>query len=265
VSPDGRPSPGKSWSAVSLFDIEIADVTMGEAATILQGHCEERAGRSRSVYFVNAHTLNLAQRDEDFTRVLQAADTVFGDGSGVRLAARWLRGIRLKDNVNGTDLLPTFLRAAPPVRQTYYLLGAAPGVIERSAEAARRMFPSWEMVGHHHGFFDANEEKEIVRSISDLNPNLVLVGMGNPRQEIWIHRNLPRLRAGCCVGIGALLDYWAGEEIRSPVWMQRIGFEWFYRMLFQKGKFERYAVGVPVFLWSVLRSPRTPHRQTRAS
>jgi N-acetylglucosaminyldiphosphoundecaprenol N-acetyl-beta-D-mannosaminyltransferase len=238
----------------SLFGIEIADVTMDEAAALLQRYCGAASGRSKAVFFANAHTLNLAQRDAAFTRVLQGADTVFGDGTGVRLAARWLRGVRLKANVNGTDLLPMFLRMPPPERRSYYLLGAAPEVIGRTAEAARGMFPHWDLAGYHDGFFDAEGEEKIVRSINDLGPNLLLVGMGNPRQEIWIQRNLARLRVGCCAGIGALLDYWAGEEIRSPVWMQRAGFEWLYRMFFQRGKLERYALGVPVFLWSVLRA-----------
>jgi N-acetylglucosaminyldiphosphoundecaprenol N-acetyl-beta-D-mannosaminyltransferase len=123
------------------------------------------------------------------------------------------------------------------------------------------MFPSWHLAGYHDGYFDADGEVEIVRSINDLRPNLVLVGMGNPRQELWISRNSPRLDAGCCIGVGALLDYWAGAEIRAPAWMQRIGFEWLYRMLFQRGKFKRYALGVPFFLWSVIRAYRGGERR----
>ncbi|MAI78817.1 MAG: glycosyltransferase [Deltaproteobacteria bacterium] len=241
---------------ISLFDVDVTDVTLEDAAAIIDLYCQQAGFTSNAVFFVNAHTLNLANRSQPFKSVLREAHTVFGDGTGVRLAARWLRGVRLKANVNGTDLLPFYLSQSTHGSRSCFLLGAAPDVISCSAESAAEMFPHWNFAGYQHGFFGADEEDQIINRINALKPNLLLVGMGNPQQELWIHRHLNRLNVGCCIGVGALLDYWAGKEVRSPEWMQRTGLEWLYRMFLQKGKFQRYALGVPEFIVNVLRAPR---------
>jgi N-acetylglucosaminyldiphosphoundecaprenol N-acetyl-beta-D-mannosaminyltransferase len=241
---------------VRVLGVNIWDTTMDQAIQTLAGEIENFAGRSRSVFFVNAHSLNIATENAAYRRSLQQADYVFGDGTGVRWAARFVHSRRLKDNVNGTDLVPRLLPALAGRGYRYYLLGATDQVITAAAKSAEALFPGWTLAGYHHGYLDAQSEARVVAEINALDCQLLLVGMGNPLQEAFIERNLHRLRVPLCMGTGGLFTYWSGHLERAPLWMRRLGCEWLHLVLAQPHKFRRYAVGNPLFLSRVVRSRR---------
>ena len=229
-----------------VFGVPILDVSMRDALALCVEAMQTRSGSARSLFFVNAHTLNLAWADPSFCRALCASDWVFGDGTGVRWAVRFLHGERLRDNVNGTDLVPALLGRDLGLR--YYLLGGSADAIERAAAYARTAFPGWQLVGHHHGYLFGDASDSVVEKINASRPHLLLVGMGNPKQELWIRAQLPRLAVPLCVGVGGLFDYWAGDLVRAPAWLRRLGFEWLHLLLAQPRKFRRYVFGNPLFL-----------------
>jgi N-acetylglucosaminyldiphosphoundecaprenol N-acetyl-beta-D-mannosaminyltransferase len=235
----------------SVFAVPIMDLSMDDALALCTGAMLEPALAARSVFFVNAHTLNLAFADPAYRAVLAASDWVFGDGTGVNWAVRFLHGVRLRDNVNGTDLVPALLGGDIGLR--YYLLGASPDAIDRAATHARSAFPGWQLVGHHHGYVPVDACDEVVDKINASRPHLLLVGMGNPKQELWIHTQRARLEVPLCLGIGGLLDYWAGDLSRAPAWLRRLGFEWLHLLLAQPRKFRRYVFGNPLFLLRLAR------------
>lgn len=239
---------------LNILGVEIVDCEMSEAIRELHGYMSDTTGRSHYVYFVNAHTLNLASTDPDYQRVLRGADRVFGDGTGVRWAARMLHGVRLRGNVNGTDLVPELLRELRDCGLRYYLLGATEDAIARAAEHARGTFVGWTLVGSHHGYIEIDGSGELVDEINAVAPHLLLVGMGNPVQERWLHANRSRLRVPLCLGVGGLLTYWAGDLERAPLWMRRGGIEWLHLMNRQPRKTLRYLVGAPLFLLRVARA-----------
>jgi N-acetylglucosaminyldiphosphoundecaprenol N-acetyl-beta-D-mannosaminyltransferase len=179
---------------------------------------------------------------------------VFGDGTGVRWAVRLLHGLRLRANVNGTDLVPRFLRLVPGRGRRYYLLGAARGAIGRAAAHASRAFPGWTLAGYHHGYLEPGDAPSLVARIRAARPDLLLVGMGNPRQERWIREHRDRLEVPLAIAVGGLFDYWAGDLRRAPEWLRRSGFEWLHLMLHQPRKVPRYLLGNPAFLLRVARS-----------
>jgi N-acetylglucosaminyldiphosphoundecaprenol N-acetyl-beta-D-mannosaminyltransferase len=229
------------------------NASMHEALELLDTLASQRDGRSRAVFFVNAHTLNVACHESGYREVLLSAEQVFGDGTGVRWAVRLLHGRRLKENVNGTDLVPLFLRVVPGRGRRYFMLGSSPEAIGRAAEHARAAFPGWTLAGCHHGYLDATSSAAVVDQIRAARPDLLLVGMGNPRQERWIHRHRDRLEVPLCIAIGGLFDYWAGDLQRAPTWLRRTGFEWVHLMLHQPRKLSRYLIGNPAFLMRVAR------------
>lgn len=229
-----------------IFGVPVADLGMQEALAICEAAMRADFARARSIFFVNAHTLNLAYEDASYREVLKASDRVFGDGTGVRWAVRFLHGARLLDNVNGTDLAPALLGRKLGLR--YYLLGASAEAIERAAAHARVAFPGWQLVGHHHGYVEIDGSEAVVEKINASRPHLLLVGMGNPKQELWIHAQRARLTVPLCMGIGGLLDYWAGDLVRAPAWLRRFGFEWLHLLIAQPRKFRRYVFGNPLFL-----------------
>lgn len=237
-----------------VFGVKVLDVPMTEAIRLLTRDIEQFDGRARSIFFVNAHTLNVAATDPEFRSVLTSADYVFGDGTGVRWAVRLLHGERLRDNVNGTDLIPAFFEATAGRGYRYYMLGATPEAIERASTKALELFPGWELAGYHHGYVDETSSRKVIAEINAAKPEVLLVGMGNPLQERWILKHRFDLQVPLCFGIGGLFTYWSGDLVRAPVWVRKLGYEWLHLLLLQPHKFQRYVFGNPLFLARVAKS-----------
>jgi N-acetylglucosaminyldiphosphoundecaprenol N-acetyl-beta-D-mannosaminyltransferase len=233
---------------LEVFGVEVLDVAMEDAIHELGCCLLDDSGRSHSVFFVNANTLNLAWSDPSYRRDLHTADYVFGDGTGVRWAARALHAARLRDNVNGTDLVPHLLRSFDARGLRLFLLGSTPEVVARAAETIRRTYTGWEVAGAHHGFIEIDASSDVVDQINASRPHLLLVAMGNPKQERWIAKHRPALRVPLSIGVGGLFAYWSGDLERAPRWMRRAGVEWVYLLLRQPRKASRYLLGNPLFL-----------------
>jgi exopolysaccharide biosynthesis WecB/TagA/CpsF family protein len=204
-------------------------------------------GGAWKVYVVNAHTLNLAWKDPSFREVLNEADLLLNDGSGVGVASR-MAGRPFPDNLVGTDLVPQLCELAVPRGAGVFLLGGAPGVPERAAERLRKMVPGLLINGARHGYFPEAENGRVVEEINRSGAGILLVAFGNPLQEAWIHRNAPGLRCDVCIGVGGLFDHLAGRLRRAPSWMRRAGIEWVHILMGQPHKWRRYIIGNPVFL-----------------
>ncbi|MEA1950696.1 MAG: WecB/TagA/CpsF family glycosyltransferase [Planctomycetota bacterium] len=235
-----------------ILDVEITDITRREAIDLLDEMIDQYDGRSRCVFFANAHTLNLAASDNEYRDVINSADHVLGDGTGIRWASK-INGTPVKDNVNGTDLLPEFFHATAGRR--YYLLGANVPTIRQAAAKARENFPDARQVGHHHGYVNGAEASaRVIEEINAARPHILLVGMGNPLQEQWIIAHRHELKVPVIIGVGGLFDFWAGTFRRAPRWLRRLGHEWIWRLSKQPAdKARRYLVGNPLFLYRVLR------------
>jgi N-acetylglucosaminyldiphosphoundecaprenol N-acetyl-beta-D-mannosaminyltransferase len=137
---------------------------------------------------------------------------------------------------------------------SYFLLGGQPSIIERAAEVAAKTFPGWEQSGFHHGHLnDPHLAASVIRQINRARPDVLLVGMGNPLQERWIHEHRGQLDVPLCIGVGGLFHYWAGDLRRSPRWLRRLGAEWLGILLQQPHKARRYLLGNPLFLWRIFR------------
>jgi N-acetylglucosaminyldiphosphoundecaprenol N-acetyl-beta-D-mannosaminyltransferase len=244
---------GVARQQVSVLGIRITDVTKSDAMRLLMGLICAGDERCHSVFIVNAHTLNVATDDPAYANVLNSADYVFSDGTGVRWAARQ-RGVKLLDNLNGTDLIPKLFRATAGRGYLLFLLGADPEAIQGAAAFARREFCDWTLVGHHHGYVHQANSEQVVEQINASNAHLLLVGMGNPIQERWIHSHQARLRVPLAVGVGGLFNYWAGGLQRAPSWVRRVGCEWIHLLLKQPHKWERYLLGNPKFLYRMTRA-----------
>jgi N-acetylglucosaminyldiphosphoundecaprenol N-acetyl-beta-D-mannosaminyltransferase len=236
-------------SEVVLLGVRFDRLDRSEALAALGS----RLGRGEAckAYIVNAHTLNLAWSDPEFRSILNAADFLLNDGSGVQIASR-LAGKPFPDNLVGTDLTPQLCALAARRGAGVFLLGGLPGVPEKAAEGLRRRVPGVRITGFHHGFFGPDEEDGVIDAIHRSGAALLLVAFGNPLQEIWIHRNAPRLRCDLCLGVGGLFDHWSGRLRRAPRWMRGLGIEWMHILLGQPHKWRRYLLGNPLFVYRML-------------
>jgi N-acetylglucosaminyldiphosphoundecaprenol N-acetyl-beta-D-mannosaminyltransferase len=237
----------------SVLGVHILNVCKQRGIEMLAEVLRRRDGRAQSVFFVNAHTLNLAAADPRYREVLNTGDFVFGDGTGVRWAAR-LNGSCMADNLQGTDFTPSFLKATANQEFSYFMLGGNESTIAQAARYAEENFPGWRLAGYHHGYLQSPElNTTVIDAINAARPDLLLVGMGNPLQERWIQAQLGRLDASLCLGIGGLFDFWAGNVSRAPVWLQKAGHEWIWRLFQQPSdKARRYLLGNPLFLARII-------------
>ncbi len=229
---------------VAVLDVDAA---LTEVRRLLNGR------EPAVLAYANAHALNVASRNEEFLRVLREADLVLNDGSGLALAAR-LRGLTFPANLNGTDFTPKVLLAAAECGASVFLLGGAPGVAQAAAERLRTDIPGLSVAGCAHGYFAEADLPALLAEIRASNARVLLVGMGNPQQELWLADHLADTGAVLGVAVGAFLDFAAQRVPRAPDWMRSAGIEWVYRLAREPRRlFGRYVAGNPLFLQRVVR------------
>ncbi|PTQ11790.1 polysaccharide biosynthesis protein GumH [Sphingomonas oleivorans] len=203
------------------------------------------------VAFCNAHTVNSARADRRLVDALRRA-MVLNDGFGLDIASAWLYGRKFPANLNGTDLIPALFEKVEGTLRVF-LVGSPPGIAERAADVFARCYPNVRIVGTQHGFFDTQEDGAVARRIRAAAPDLVLVGMGHPRQEIWAANHLETI-GSVVMCVGALLDFTAGAVKRAPEWIRAMRMEWAYRLLLEPRRMaRRYLTGNLAFLLAVAR------------
>jgi N-acetylglucosaminyldiphosphoundecaprenol N-acetyl-beta-D-mannosaminyltransferase len=230
-----------------FLNIMTREEVLMRLKTILEG------SRTETLFFINAHCFNIAWRDESYRKALYNSNLVLNDGIGIELGAL-ISGIKLKDNLNGTDLIPEILQLARNQNKKVYFLGAKPGIAYQAAQNASKKVRGIQIAGIQDGYFNAEREKEIIKEINELKIDLLIVGMGVPVQELWIQKNLENL--GSCkliVAGGAILDFMAGNVKRAPDWMKKAKIEWVFRLYLEPGRlWKRYLVGNFLFFWYIL-------------
>jgi len=234
---------------INLFGLNVANSTMLEAVnwiTAAKGQDTPNVG-----FYINAHSINLGFTQPKFHQQLQQADALFADGSGMRLAAKHA-GHQLKDNNNGTDMLPHLCTSCIKKKKSIYLLGAQQGVAMKAAINLKKQYPELQIVGVQHGFIDQDNVDTVITQINNSDCDILLVAMGSPMQESWILEHRSALKCQTALAVGGLFDFYAGEISRAPMWLREIGLEWIWRLIQEpKAKFYRYVVGNPIFLFRI--------------
>jgi alpha-1,3-mannosyltransferase len=203
------------------------------------------------VAFANAHLLNIASQNERFRAVLRKL-MIFNDGIGVDIASVVLYGSTFPQNLNGSDFTPRYLENT---RHGYriFLLGGRPGVVNRAKEHFSRRFPQHRIVGCHHGFFPKEDTIKITEMITASKADVLLVGMGNPQQELWLADYLDKTGCRLAFAVGALFDFMTGNVRRAPAWIRSVRLEWLHRLTQEPGRlWSRYLIGNFLFIFRVL-------------
>ncbi|RVA45400.1 glycosyltransferase [Mesorhizobium sp. M7A.F.Ca.US.001.01.1.1] len=234
----------------TILGIPVVAVRWNDAIALLNRLIAER--RFTKVSFLNAHNANIAYTDPVFAEALDDF-LILPDGIGIDLAARLLYGAPFPDNLNGTDFVPAFLQASTrPL--TVGLLGATRVNAEAASVKLAALAVQHRFVVIHDGYFPPSQEQEIVDRIAALRPDVLLVAMGVPRQELWIERHIDARHCTLPIAVGALLDFLSGAVPRAPLWMRRLRLEWLFRLAVEPGRlWRRYVVGNPLFLLRVVR------------
>lgn len=234
-------------STVSILGLPIQNVTMAEAVEDVYPFLSER--KNRIVVTPNAEILQAYATDPKVHETLLQADYVIPDGIGVVLASRKL-GTPLKEKVAGVELAAHLIARCERDGKRVYFLGAKPGVAELAKANFLKKHPKLIVAGLRDGYFQPEDEPQIIEEINSLDVDMLFVCLGAPRQEIWMveHRHL--LKVGVMLGLGGSLDVFAGTVKRAPRWMIRLGLEWLYRICKEPWRLKR-VMELPFFLMSI--------------
>lgn len=242
---------------VSLFNCRIDAVTMQEALDAIERWIATADGICRYVVTPNVHHAVLLQHHADLRQAYADASLVLADGVPLLLAAR-LMGRRLPERVAGSDLVPALFDRCRNRRLRVYLLGAAEGVADRAARRIEQRWPDVKVVGTCTPPLrferDPGQNAAILARVLASRPDVLLVGLGAPKQEAWVHSHRRQIAAPVALCIGATIDFLAGHKPRAPRWMQRSGLEWLHRIATEPRRLlPRYVHDACVYPWLVCR------------
>lgn len=206
---------------------------------------------------INAHSYNVAQKDDLFAEALTKGDYLIPDGASIVKACRWLNARSLpKERIAGWDLFITEMEILNKKGGCCFFMGSSERVLSLIRERAEKDYPNIAVETYSPPYEDEFSEKDncaIVDAINAANPDLLWIGMTAPKQEKWIYSHWHELDIHCHVGaIGAVFDFYAGTIKRAPIWWQEHSLEWLYRLINEpKRMWKRYIIGIPVFFWNI--------------
>lgn len=218
-------------SRIKFMNIEIDNLTMTEALDAI----EELVAADKNAYVVTPNVDHIIQleRGGEIVEVYKHADLILCDGKPLTQIAKWY-GTPIREKISGSDLFPLLCERAAKKGYKMFFLGAAEGVAAKAARNLENRYPGLNVCGVYsppYGFEnDESEMDKITKMIKDASPQILIVGLGAPKQEKFIYHNRERLGVPVSLGLGASLDFEAGQIKRAPKWMADHGLEWFYRI-----------------------------------
>ncbi|MCI0329540.1 MAG: WecB/TagA/CpsF family glycosyltransferase [candidate division Zixibacteria bacterium] len=240
---------------VSLLGVQIDPLPLEKFMRKLEERL--RSGRGAYVVTPNVDHLLRLKKDGHFREIYRQASFVVPDGMPLVWASRWL-GKPLPERITGADLFPRLCELAARRGHSIFLLGSTTDVCRRAAARLRREHRKLKIAGHYSppfGFEKCRDEMEkIVRVLKRTKPDIVFVGLGAPKQEKLIYHLRSKVPARLFLGVGAAFDFYSGEKKRAPLWAQKAGLEWAFRLLAEpKRLWKRYLVDDPRFFWWVVK------------
>jgi N-acetylglucosaminyldiphosphoundecaprenol N-acetyl-beta-D-mannosaminyltransferase len=233
---------------INILGTHIDRVTITQAEERIWNFLKE--DKLHMIFTPNSEMIMEALKDKELQNVLNNGDLITADGIGVVYASRIL-GKPIKERVAGFDIAKTIVSKLPDKEYSLYLFGGTPGVAETAKQNLEKQYPGIKIVGVRDGYFDKNEEGKIIEDINNSGADIVFVCLGMSKQEKWIFNNRQKLKAKLCIGVGGTLDVFAGKVKRAPEVFQKLGLEWFYRLLKEPWRYKRM-LALPKFALTVI-------------
>lgn len=237
-------------SITRILGVPFANISPKEAIdkaeTFLNGN-----GKSM-IFTPNPEMVMEARKNKEFMDILNASTMNVPDGIGIVYGSKFTSN-PIKERVAGYDLMLGLFDRMKDTGKTVYFFGGAPGIADRAKKAIEERFVGLNVVGTANGYFDSEREKEIIDEINRLKPDLLLVGIGFPKQEKWIYDHIKDLNIKAAAGVGGSFDGWCGNVPRAPEFFINHNLEWFYRLMKQPSRIGRM-MQLPLFMLVVLKT-----------
>lgn len=232
---------------IDILGVPAHTINFEETVRFITGAIENH---KQQTYIVaqNAEKIMMARKDRELADLMNKALLLYPDGVGVSLASRILYS-KPVSRVPGFDLFLELLKVASRRNMKIFLLGSRDDVINITKNNIQKDYPKINIVGYHNGYF--KNDDTVINLINNADPDLLFVGIGSPKQERWIYRNIRRLNVRLCMGVGGSFDVIAGNAKLAPAAIRRFGFEFVYRLIKEPKRIRRQLV-FPNFLVSLL-------------
>lgn len=232
---------------VSVLDIRFSNISDEELLNVLTGAF--KSDSNLRIVTPNPEIVMAANKSDDLKEMINNSTLVLKDGIGIKIAEK-LKGIEGEKRQTGIETLERLLEIANENGYSVYCVGAKDEILQKAIVNIKSKFPNIVVKGQHNGYFKdgSPEEEQILKDIEEKKPDLLIAAMGFPKQEIFLTKTeAPKVSIAC----GGSLDVMSGEVKRAPRWMQKVGLEWFYRLIKDPGRIKRQIV-IPVFLWKIV-------------
>jgi len=234
---------------------DVDNVSMQEVIKTIENLIEKK----EQIYVVTPNVDHIVklQSDVDLRKVYEDARLILADGMPLMWAAKLL-GSPLKEKISGSDLFPKLCEVAAEKGYKLFFLGGRPGAALKASEVLKSKYPHIQIVGVYSPPFgfenDKEENDKIIKMIKDAEPDILFVGLGAPKQEKWIYRHKDECQVPVSIGIGVSFEFVSGMVKRAPIWMQKAGLEWFWRLMMEpKRLWKRYLIDDMKFFWLVFK------------
>lgn len=215
-----------------------------------------REKTSKYVTYSNVHVVVTCKKDKRFRESINNAFIASPDGKPLKVVGR-LKGAKCIEKCSGPDMMKQIIEMGLDKGYTHYFFGSTEDTLKKLNVKLKKLYPNIIIVGSYSPPFRQltnKEDEQIVNKINRLSPDCIWVGLGAPKQELWMYNHRNVFKKGVMFGVGAAFDFHAGTLKRAPLWMQKSGLEWFYRLSKEPGRlWKRYFVTNTLFLWYLIR------------
>ena len=231
-----------------VLGTEIDRISFSEAIELALNCMEHRRGDY--VVTPNSEIVLRARKERELNAALSSAALLLPDSVGIELACRIL-GTPIEERIPGIDFASVLFAHMAKRGKSVFFLGAKEGVAERAASALLKSFPGIVIAGTENGYFEPSDEEKLIGRINAASPDLLLVCLGAPKQELWMYHNASRLRVGLMAGLGGALDVFSGDIPRAPTVWRKSGLEWLFRLLHEPKRMKR-TIKLPLIFFAAL-------------
>lgn len=233
--------------------LDVAALSLAELADRMVETCQLCSGSTQLVFDANGQALSMNQTDQSYRQAMSAADIIHADGQLIVWMSRLRSGPKISERSATTDFIWVAAERAERLELSFYLLGGPPRLAERARDRLLARHPKLIIAGTRHGFFEPEEEAAVIEEVNASGADIVWLGLGKPREQVFAARHKKAFAASWVVTCGGCFNFITGDYKRAPGWMQRAGIEWVHRMFTgPRGLTRRYLTTTPHALFLAL-------------
>jgi len=236
---------------IKILNCPIDMLTMDETVELIDNSIQEKKQLHHVV--VNVAKLVYMQKDKELFESVVNSNIINADGQAAVWASKFLK-TPLPERVAGIDLMQNLVKLAYEKGYKIFFLGAKEEIVEKVVEKYAEIYSPNIIAGYRNGYFDENEEKIVAKQIRDSNADILFVAISSPKKEIFLNKYKNIINVPFIMGVGGSFDVVAGKVKRAPIWMQKAGLEWFYRLMQEPRRmWKRYLVTNTLFIFYILK------------